>query len=60
MWHSVGAGTRLKSRQEPPMDAKTIIIGLLAVAVIVLGSFYYENSRHGISIDTPAVKIEAK
>jgi hypothetical protein len=42
------------------MDAKTIMIGLLAVAVIVIGYFYYENSRHGISIDTPAVKIEAK
>ena len=42
------------------MDAKTIIIGLLAVAVAVLGYLYYERSQHGISIDTPAVKIEAK
>jgi len=42
------------------MDAKSIIIVLLAVAVAVLGYLYYEHSRHGIVIDTPAVKIEAK
>jgi hypothetical protein len=45
---------------EPPMDAKTIIILLLAVAVAVLGYLYYESSKHGLSIDTPNVKIEAK
>jgi hypothetical protein len=42
------------------MDAKTIIIGLLAVAVVVFGYLYYEHSRHGISIDAPGVKIDAK
>ena len=42
------------------MDAKTLIIAVLAIAVAVLGYLYYENSRHGITIDTPAVKIEAK
>lgn len=42
------------------MDAKTLIIALLAVAVAVLGYLYYERSQHGITIDTPAVKIEAK
>jgi hypothetical protein len=49
---------------DPPagasMDAKTLIIAVLAVAVAVLGYLYYEHSRHGITIDTPAVKIEAK
>ena len=42
------------------MDAKTLVIAVLAVAVAVLGYLYYENSRHGITIDTPAAKIDAK
>ena len=42
------------------MDAKTLLIAALAVAVIVLGYLYYENSKHGLVIDTPGVKIEAK
>jgi hypothetical protein len=42
------------------MDAKTLLIAVLAVAVIVFGYLYYENSKHGLTIDTPAVKIEAK
>ena len=42
------------------MDAKNILILLLAVAVAVLGYLYYESTRHGLVIDTPAVKIEAK
>ena len=42
------------------MDAKSLIILVLLVAVAVLGYLYYENSRHGISIDAPGVKIDAK
>lgn len=42
------------------MDAKSVVIAVLAIAVAVLGYLYYEHSRHGIVIDTPAVKIEAK
>jgi len=42
------------------MDVKNIIIVLLIAAVAVLGYLYYEHSRHGLVIDTPAVKIEAK
>lgn len=42
------------------MDIKNLIIIVLVAAVAVLGYIYYENSRHGIVIDTPAVKIEAK
>ena len=42
------------------MDAKTLLIAVLAVAVIVLGYLYYEHSKHGLLIDTPGVKIEAK
>lgn len=42
------------------MDAKSLIIVVLIAAVAVLGYLYYERSRHGLVIDTPAVKIEAK
>ena len=42
------------------MDAKSLIIVVLIAAVAVLGYLYYERSQHGITIDTPAVKIEAK
>lgn len=42
------------------MDAKTIIIVLLAVAVAVLGYLYYESQQHGFLIDTPNVKIKAQ
>ncbi len=42
------------------MDAKSLVIVVLLAAVAVLGYLYYEHSRHGLTIDTPAVKIEAK
>lgn len=42
------------------MDVKSLIIVVLAAAVAVLGYLYYDSTRHGILIDTPAVKIEAK
>lgn len=42
------------------MDLRNLIIAVLVVAVAVLGYLYYEQSRHGVVIDTPAVKIEAK
>jgi hypothetical protein len=60
MWQSMGSAYAQKRGRSPPMDAKTILIALLAIGLIVVGYFYYENSRHGITIDTPAVKIEAK
>jgi RsiW-degrading membrane proteinase PrsW (M82 family) len=42
------------------MDAKSLVIGALAVAVAVLGYFYYENQRTTVKIDLPGVKIEGK
>jgi hypothetical protein len=42
------------------MDTKTLLILLLVVGVGVLGYLYYDSQRHGLVIDTPAVKIEAK
>jgi hypothetical protein len=50
----------LKTRQEPTMDAKFLVIALLALGLVVLGYLYYDSQQHGVSIDLPNVKIEAK
>ncbi len=42
------------------MDSKSLVIGALALAVAVLGYFYYENQRTTVKIDLPGVKIEGK
>ena len=42
------------------MDAKTIIILLLLVAVGVLGYLYYDSRQGGLTIDAPGFKLEAK
>ncbi|MEI9901148.1 MAG: hypothetical protein WDN31_14530 [Hyphomicrobium sp.] len=42
------------------MDAKTVVIVLLAIAVAVLGYLYYDSQQHGFVIDTPNVKIKAQ
>jgi hypothetical protein len=49
-----------QAAREAAMDAKTLLILLLIVAVGVLGYFYYDSQKHGLVIDTPGVKIEAK
>jgi len=41
-------------------DAKTIIIGLLLVAVAVLGYLYYDSQQSSVKIDVPGFKLEAK
>ena len=42
------------------MDAKTIIIVLLLVAVAVLGYLYYDSRQGGLTIDAPGFKLETK
>lgn len=42
------------------MDAKTVIILLLLVAVGVLGYLYYDSRQSGLTIDAPGFKLEAK
>ena len=42
------------------MHAKTVVIALLLLGLIVLGYLYYDSQQHGVSIDLPNVKIEAK
>jgi hypothetical protein len=49
-----------QAAREAAMDAKTLLILVLIVAAGVLGYLYYDSQRHGLVIDTPGVKIEAK
>jgi hypothetical protein len=49
-----------QAAREAAMDAKTLLILLLIVGVGVLGYLYYDSQKHGLVIDTPGVKIEAK
>jgi hypothetical protein len=49
-----------QAAREAAMDAKTLLILVLIVAAGLLGYLYYNSQRHGLVIDTPGVKIEAK
>ncbi len=42
------------------MDAKSLLVIVLVVAVAVLGYLYYESQQTTVKIDVPGVKIEAK
>lgn len=39
-------------------DARTMIIGMLAVAVVVLGYFYYQSRQNVVEIKLPSVSIQ--
>jgi hypothetical protein len=42
------------------MDAKSIVIGILGLAVVVLGYLYYDSQQSRVKIDLPGLKIEGK
>jgi hypothetical protein len=42
------------------MEAKSLMIGVLAVAVAVLGYLYWESQQSGVEINVPGVSIKAK
>lgn len=42
------------------MDIKSMMIGVLLVAVAVLGYLYYEAEQTKVKIDLPGVKIEGR
>lgn len=41
------------------MDAKTMMIAVLAAAVAVLGYLYWDSQRTGVDINVPGVRIKA-
>ena len=42
------------------MDTKSMIIGVLLVAVCVLGYMVYDANRNKVKIDLPGIKIEGR
>ena len=40
------------------MDIKSVIIGVLAVAVAVLGYLYWDAEQTRVRVDLPGLKIE--
>jgi hypothetical protein len=42
------------------MDAKSLLIGALLVAVGVLGYLYYDSQQTKVKIDLGGVKVEGK
>jgi hypothetical protein len=45
---------------EETMDTKSLIIGVLLVAVCVLGYMVYDANRNKVKIDLPGIKIEGR
>ncbi len=39
-------------------NIKSLIIGALAVSVVVLGYFYYQNQTNTVQIKIPTVKVQ--
>lgn len=39
-------------------NLKSLIIGALAVGVVVLGYFYYQDQRNTVQIKLPTVKVQ--
>lgn len=42
------------------MDAKSLMIAVLAVAVAVLGYLYWDSQRTTVDINLPGVRIQGK
>jgi hypothetical protein len=42
------------------MDIKTVIIGVLSVAVVVLGYLYWDSQQSRVRVDLPGLKIEGR
>ena len=42
------------------MDTKSAVIGVLLVAVTVLGYLYYDSQQSKVKIDLPGIKIEGR
>jgi hypothetical protein len=42
------------------MDVKSVLIGVLSVAVVVLGYLLWDTNQTKVKIDLPGVKIEGR
>jgi hypothetical protein len=42
------------------MYIKSLLIGVLSVAVVVLGYLYYDSQQTKVRVDLPGIKIEGR
>ncbi|CCB63810.1 hypothetical protein RLW55_01790 [Hyphomicrobium sp. B1] len=42
------------------MDTKSVMIGILAVAVVVLGYLLWDANQTKVKVDLPGIKIEGR
>ena len=42
------------------MDVKSVLIGVLSVAVVVLGYLLYDANQTKVRVDLPGIKIEGR
>jgi hypothetical protein len=42
------------------MDIKSIIIGALSVAIVILGYLYWDAEQTKVKVDLPGIKIEGR
>jgi hypothetical protein len=49
-----------RQRGELSMDIKSLLIGVLSVAVVVLGYLYYDSQQTKVRVDLPGIKIEGR
>jgi hypothetical protein len=53
-------GRRPASRIHMRMDIKSFLIGVLLVAVVVLGYLYWDRQRNTVEIKLPSISIEKR
>ena len=59
-WRLKPQQLNLETWEIQAMDAKSVIIGVLFVAVVVLGYLLYDANQTKVKIDLPGVKIEGR
>jgi hypothetical protein len=57
---AIGRTSFVSARRANPMDIKSVIIGVLSVAVIVLGYLYWDAQQTKVKVDLPGIKIEGR
>jgi predicted negative regulator of RcsB-dependent stress response len=55
-----GVSPNQQVRGAPMTDMKSLVIGALLVAVVVLGYLYWDRQRNTVEIKLPSVTIEKR
>lgn len=55
-----GLSRSMHEERKQRMDIKSLIIGVLSVAVVVLGYLLYDANQTKVKVDLPGIKIEGR